>query len=230
MKICGYYATYVARIFWALPVLMAFGTHAAFAQTAASGALVTSASGSLTRTAPEGGRDVEPFVRLRDGDHISLDRNARLRLVYLANGRQETWQGSGKLLIGNDASKAGNGLESQVTQLPNVLVRQLSKTPGTEGQARAGMTRLRSVASSEQLSKLENGYRQMRSQSSPDDVTPEMYLFSGYFELREMDRLDQAIADLKTRLPFNPDAERLIAHYQRAVREVRTPVTTPNGS
>jgi len=224
MKTSGYPGRYVARIYFALGAALLLGTITASAQMPAGGALVTQATGTLTRGSTESGQHVEAFSRLREGDQVSLNPSSRLRLVYFPNGRQETWSGNGRLVIGSEASKASGRLDAQVVQLPDILVRQIAKTPSADGQARAGMTRLRAIASTEQINKIENTYKQLRSQAKDDDLNPEMYLLASYLEMRELDRVEQIMQDLRARRSNDLQALALLGVYQRAVREAREAV------
>ncbi len=132
MKTCGYYATYVARIFWALPVLLALGTQAAFAQTAASGALVTSATGSLTRIAPEGGRGVEPFARLRDYHWGELFKAAALSTLLSIGAESGSSNGESDIVraLRNGASNSISQTGQQIVQRQLNIAPTLTIRPG----------------------------------------------------------------------------------------------------
>lgn len=194
---------------------------ASLVHAAETGALVTLSEGGIARASTDGPQPIPPFSRVKEGDLLAMDRGSRLKLVFLANGRQEIWEGSGRIEIGANSSKGFGLKEPLVTQLPSVLVAQLAKTPSTETQGRAGMTRLRNIATPEAMQKIETTYRQLRSETEKDDLNPEMYLLSGMFELRALDRVEQAIEDLKAGWPNNSQAKLLVALYQRSLRNIK---------
>ena len=50
--------------------------------------------------------ELKPFVKVREGDRLMMESNARLQLVYFDGGRQETWQGHGALEVGSGSMRA----------------------------------------------------------------------------------------------------------------------------
>lgn len=186
-----------------------------------SGALVTAIEGTVSRASASGPQALQSFTRLKEGDLVAIDKGAKVKLVYLANGRQESWRGSGKLEIGGGESKAWGLGEPSVAQLPAVLVAQIAKTPAVDSQGRAGMTRLRAIATPEAIAKIDNTYRQLRAESDPVDLNPEIYLLSGMFEIRALDRVEQAIEDIRAKRPNDPQAKLLVALYQRSLMNAR---------
>ncbi|TWO80868.1 hypothetical protein CBW56_06850 [Denitratisoma oestradiolicum] len=197
------------------------GLIASIALAAESGALITAVEGAATRASNSGFQPLQAFTRLKEGDLIAMETGAKIKLVYLTNGRQEGWTGKGKLEIGSGESKSSDLGTPHVTQLPAVLVAQIAKTPSVDSQGRAGMTRLRAIATPEALAKIDNTYRQLRAEADQTDLNPEMYLLAGLFEVRALDRVEQAIEDLRANRPNDSQAKLLVALYQRAVRNAR---------
>jgi hypothetical protein len=187
----------------------------ACAQEALDAALVTDVQGQVVRTTPQGKKPLPAFVKLKRGDSLTLDK-ARLQVVYFANGRQETWQGSGRIDILDDGGKSAGLPAPEVKTLPNVIVRQIAHTPALDSQGRAGTLRLRSMPAHGELAKLEAGYRELRAQTPPDDLTPETYLLAGLSDLRELDRIDAVIADLRKSHPQDARVADLARLYRRA--------------
>lgn len=204
-----------------------FWLGAASALAAETGTLVTALEGSASRGGPGGFQVLQAFTRLKEGDLVALEKNARMKLVYLANGRQESWEGSGRLEIGAMESKSWGLREPRVSQLPAVLVAQIAKTPAVDSQGRAGMTRLRAIATTDAIAKIEKTYQQLRADSDKDDLNPEMYLLSGMLEIRALDRVEQAIEDLRVSRPADPQAKLLVALYQRSLRNVKETSSRP---
>lgn len=197
---------------------------AAFASAALADvevAMVTSLQGTVSRIAPLGPQPIEPFTKLKHGDLLSLAKGAVLQIVYFENGREETWRGAGRLEItGNDSTPKGLA-PPQLRTLPAVLVKQVAKTPVLESQGRAGMMRVRGVASAEDIASVEGTYQKLRLGRVGKDIMPELYLLSAMFELREFDRVDTALADLQRDQPANLDVPVVVSIYNKAVTNAR---------
>ena len=189
---------------------------------AAEVALVMSVQGKVTRLAEVPGPvPVEAFVKLKEGDRLSLENDSRLQVVYFENGRRETWSGPGRLEMAVREGKASGLAAPEVKSLPLVMAKQLARTPALDSQGRAGVTRLRSVPSRDALAKLEDTYQELKSRAGEDDLAPEMYLLSGLYEMRELDRVEKMLADLKRDWPKNVEAALLISLYRKAVKNAR---------
>jgi hypothetical protein len=102
-----------------------------------------------------------------------------------------------------------------------VLVKQVAKTPVLESQGRAGMMRVRGVASAEDIASVEGTYQKLRLGRVGKDIMPELYLLSAMFELREFDRVDTALADLQRDQPANLDVPVVVSIYNKAVTNAR---------
>ena len=188
---------------------------------AAEVALVMSVQGKVTRLAEAALVPVEAFVKLKEGDRISLESDGRLQVVYFENGRRETWSGPGRLEMATREGKASGMPAAEVKQLPLVMARQLARTPALDSQGRGGVTRVRAVPSHDAMIKLEDAYQDLKRRAEPNDLGPEMYLLSGLFEMRELDRVERVLGDLKQERPNNPEAALLISLYRKAVKNAR---------
>jgi hypothetical protein len=184
-------------------------------------ALVTSVQGAVARLAGVVPVAIEAFVKLKDGDRLSLEKGSRLQVVYFENGRQETWSGPGRLELTPLEGKASGLPPPEVKSLPLVMSRQLARTPALDSQGRGGVTRLRSVPGPDAMAKLDNTYQDLKSRAGPDDLGPEMYLLSGLFDMRELDRVERVLGDLQQERPKNAEAALLIALYKKAVKNAR---------
>lgn len=188
---------------------------------AAEVALVMSVQGKVTRQAEAAQVPVEAFVKLKEGDRLSLEGDARLQVVYFENGRRETWTGAGRVELTAREGKASGLAAPEVKQLPLVMAKQLARTPALDSQGRGGVTRLRAVPSQDAMIKLEDTYQELKSKAAPNDLGPEMYLLSGLFDMRELDRVERVLGDLKQEQPNNPEAALLISLYRKSVKNAR---------
>lgn len=198
--------------------LLVFGGSPAWA---AEAALVMSVHGRVLRLGEAAPLPVEAFVKLREGDLVSLEKDSRLQLVYFANGRQETWVGPGRLELSAQEGKASGLPAAQIKLLPLVMARQLARTPALDSQGRGGVTRLRAVSNPDAIARLEDSYQDLRTRAGRDELGPEAYLLSGLYELRELDRVEKVLADLQQGWPNHPEAALLISLYRKAVKNAR---------
>lgn len=201
-------------------ILILLTSSCAMAADGKDDALVTVAEGKIVRGG-DADQPVPAFSRLKEGETVKLSKGAKLRVVYFASGRQETWEGPGKLEVGSSAGKSADLHNGGVVQLPEVLVRQIAKTPVEGGQGRAGMTRLRAIVSPDAISKVENTYRELRATSDAEDLNPEMYVLSAWLEMRAFSRVEQAIGDLRAQRPNDTRAMQLADIYEQTLRANR---------
>jgi hypothetical protein len=199
---------------------------------AGDAALVMSLQGQVTRAAQPAPQVVEAFVKLKQGDVLTLEKGAKLQVVYFDGGRQETWTGGGKLEVDAAASKTKSLSAPQVKQLPVVMVKQLAHTPTLDSQGRTGALRLRDArpqvglevrpeVSAEALTEVEQNYARLKAGAPQDDLGAEAYRLAALFELRQWRKVEQAVAELRRDQAGNPTAERLAALYQESVKDAR---------
>lgn len=190
--------------------------------------LVTALQGNVSVEAKELGKaTLEPFVRLREGDRLTLPADARLSLVYVTRARLENWQGAGVIVVGDAESRAAAG-KPQLTAkaLPPEAARQMNRTPTAAPDGRVGMMRMRGLPSNDAVARLESDYRQMRGQTADDDILPEVFLLAGLFDLRQYARIEEELKRIEAGFPGNPTARSLRELYAKALAEARSPTAT----
>ena len=179
-------------------------------------AVVTSVQGPILQIdAKETGQPLIAFSKLHQGDKLEIKQNSRMQLVYFESGRQETWSGPGVVEIGTQASNSS--LKPEVKLLPPLLAKQLSKTPASNVQGRAGMIVMRSISTPEKLKSIDENYASLRSQVAPNELSPELYLLSALFEAKEFERIKAYLVDLGQQFPDRDDVKDVISHYGRMV-------------
>ena len=181
--------------------------------------MVTSLQGKVSRLAEATAAPVETYAKLMDGERLALEKDSRLQLLYFDNGRQETWAGPGRLEVTAREGKASGLPVPDVRVLPVVLARQLAHTPAPDN--RGGLPRTRAVPTQDAMTRLEDTYQDLRTRAGRDDLGPEMYLLSGLFEMRELDRVERVLGDLQQDGPKTPESSLLIALYRKAVKNAR---------
>lgn len=179
--------------------------------------LVTGLAGRVNVADPAS--SLHPFARLKAGQRLALEPDARLQIVYLGSGRHETWSGPGRLDIGAGDSRSGDLPAPRVRQLPPDVLAQLAKTPQMEGGALP--RRQRSLPHTDAVGKIEATYRQMRIDAAADDLEPELYLLSGMFELRQLERVEEVILDIMQKRPADPQAKLLASLYRKSLKNLR---------
>ncbi len=184
------------------------------------GALVTALEGAVSRVQGADKKTLAAFERLEAGEFLALD-NAKLTLVFFATGQQESYQGSGRLEIGPGEGKPWGLAAPVIKKLPDFLVKQIARTPTLVAQGRAGVTRLRAIATPEAIVKVEESYRRMRMESVAGDLNPEMYRLSALFEMKAFDAVESAVRDLEQLQPANKEALLLASLYRKALRNVQ---------
>lgn len=179
-------------------------------------AIVTSVQGTVTLAIEkEASKPLLAFSKLHQGERLALDQNAKIQVVYFENGRQETWHGQGVVEIGTQESNST--LKPEVKLLPPLLAKQLVKTPASNVQGRAGMIVMRSISTPEKIKSIDDNYANLRKQAEPSEISPELYLLSALFELKEFERIRGLLSDLDKKYPERADVKDLINHYTRMV-------------
>lgn len=188
---------------------------------AAEVALVMSVQGKVLKQDGVTPAPLDAYARLNSGDRLSLEKDARLRLAYFENGRHETWAGPGVLEMAAYGGVASGLAAPAVKSLPLAVARQLARTPAAEDAGRKAAARTRAVATPDTMARLEATYQELRGRSSADDLEPEAYLLSALFELRELERVEKLLVELKQERSGNPEAALLVSLYRKALKNVR---------
>ncbi len=188
---------------------------------AAEVALVMSVQGKVLKQEGVAAIPLEAYAKLNAGDRLTLEKSAQLRVAYFENGRHETWAGPGELEMTARGGEPAGLTTPAVKSLPLAVARQLARTPVADGAGLKVAARTRSVAAPDALARLEATYLELRGKAGADDLEPEAYLLSALFELRELDRVEKLLVELKHDRPGNPEAALLVALYRKAIRNAR---------
>lgn len=161
-----------------------------------------------------------PFMKVREGDVLRVPNGGSARIVYFANGRQETWKGPAEVRV-----EAAQGVSSQakaeVTQLPVDVSQKLVRTSllaTIVREARPGSVAVRSAIASAEIRAARERYDEMRKVAAPDDITPEMYLFTTLEAHRRHDDMKQLLQVMESRHPGDPLVKELAAWLDKEAR------------
>ena len=180
-------------------------------------AMLTQVTGDVKVAGGDGSRSAVPFLKVNDGDTLTLPANARVQMVYLSSGRQEVWTGAGPVKVGTQQS--ASSLTPQASQVPALVLRQLEKTPAVGQHGKTGMVMLRSVDDLGALDTLEKDYQDYRAKAAPDDVTPEVFYLTGLLDLGDTQTARKVLDDLKSRQATQPAYGPVVEHFSRLLAE-----------
>lgn len=191
--------------------------------------LVTALQGAVSvEAAGIGTAALEAFVRLHEGDRLTLPAGGRVSLVYVGKARLESWQGAGVVLVGETESRAVSGKpQMQVRNIPPEAARQMNKTPIVLPDGRVGMMRMRNVPAADAITRLETDYRRMRAEADAADILPEVFLLAGLYDLRQYARIEDELKRIAGAFPNNETVRSLQALYAKAIDSARQPPAAP---
>lgn len=186
-------------------------------------ALVTALKGDVwLGDETDGMLPLQSFIKLRDGDILQLGDKARLQLVYFQSNRQETWSGPGSVEVAVAQGRMVAGMPSlQTQQLSPQLAKQIARTPAPDSKGKLAALRTRSLALAESLGQVQKTYQDMRARVASSDRNPELYLLSAYFELREYDRIQEALRQLGESYPGDLEIKVLKSLYVKAINNAK---------
>lgn len=185
-------------------------------------AMLTQVAGEVRVSGKDGARVAVPFLKVNEGDTLTLAGNARIQMVYLTNGRQEIWKGDGPIEVGSQDGRS-RSLKAETSQVPALILRQLAKTPAAGQHGKTGMVTLRSLDDLAALDRLEKDYADFRSKATADDTTPEVFLLSGLVDFQDYDRARKVLDELKVKQRTQPAYEAVVEHFGRIIAEASAP-------
>ncbi len=183
--------------------------------------LVNQLSGEVSYQSPGGAAKAHAFMKVRQGDRFTLPSGAQLRLVYFQGGRQEAWSGPASFRAGARQSDVLSGQPSSVTTLPGVVHQKIAQVPELLRVARMGRTggvAVRGVIRTHRLTPEQEtevagaraAYAKLRAQSSPDDITPELYLFSALQDYSQFEAMKSVAEEMAKRQPASSEVRELL--------------------
>jgi hypothetical protein len=182
-------------------------------------AMLTQVAGDVRVSSDKAaGRAAVPFLKVSEGERLTLAANARVQLVYLGSGRQEIWKGPGPVEVGAQEGRSAS-LKPETSQLPPIILKQLARTPAVGQRGETGMVMLRSLDDLGAADQVDEEYARFRAAAAPDDTTPEVFLLSALLSLGELDRVKNVLADLKTKESTQPAYVPVVQHFSRLLAE-----------
>lgn len=180
--------------------------------------LVTGLTGQVERMVNGGKEPVLLFSTLRAEELLLFSPDSRLNLLFEKSGRQETWAGKGRLALHGSKTSTQDLPKPRLKTLDQKVTKQLFRGPQILPDGEVKVPRTRSLGTPDALARLENDYRRMRMEAAADDLNPEMYRLSALLEMREKERLEQAIKELPRLYPGNREADLLASLYKKSMK------------
>ena len=180
-------------------------------------AMLTQVTGDVKVAGGDGSRSAVPFLKVNDGDTLTLVGGARVQMVYLSSGRQEIWNGAGPVKVGT--AQSTSSLTPQASQVPALILRQLEKTPAVGQHGKTGMVMLRSLDDLGAADQLEKDYKDYRAKAAPEDTTPEVFYLTGLLDIGETQTASKVLEELKAKQASQPAYAPVVEHFSRLVAE-----------
>lgn len=167
-------------------------------------------------------RPVQAFMKVRDGDRITVAANASVRVVYFRGRREETWSGPAAFRVSGDHGEALRG-KPEVHVLPSAVPLKLARLPELVQAARLGGVTVRGIAMRQtldakqqaELTQAQGNYNVLRTQVAPDDITPELYMIATLQELGLFEDMAPLAEEIAKRRPLPPEVEDLLKWIYR---------------
>jgi hypothetical protein len=178
--------------------------------------LINHLAGDVSYTSGGATAKAKPYMKVREGDRISVPAGALVRVVYFQGGRQESYTGPAGFTAGKQESSVQSGSQPQVSKLPSGVPQKIAQTPELVAIAklgRSGGVAVRGVADTKRLTPQQQAevrqarqtYDQLRQSSAADDITPELYLYSVLQDHLLYNDMKPIVAEMQKRQPANPD-------------------------
>jgi len=184
-------------------------------------ALVSLLSGDANYIARSGMHgSVSPFMKVRDGDRISLAAGAQVRIVFFDSSRQELWSGPASFIAAKAAAELISGKAPEITHIPAEVTRRMARIPELVRLAKLGGTQVRGLAKPGKqkeadqqtaLAQARSAYERMRHEVPAYDIAPELYLYAALYDFRQYGEMKQVVAEMLRKQPDSQEAKALDA-------------------
>lgn len=169
---------------------------------------------------------VQAFMRLRDGDRISVPAGGQVRVVFFDGARQERWAGPSEFRAARSQGEPISGKPAEVQQLPASVPQRISRVPELMQNAKLGGIQVRGLTPRQQQSIVQQEtvrearvtYEKMRKEMAQDDITPELFLYAALEEFLLYEDMKGVVEEMLRRQPGNEDVRALAAYVDSRLR------------
>lgn len=201
---------------FSLAFVAALFSGAALAQEAGGDVgLVNALQGDVSYQGKEGpARKAQPYMRLRHGDKVTVAAGGSIRISYTTANRQESWTGPSSFVATSGGGELLKGSKPEIVQLPSAVPQKLARVSELMNTSRVGGLVVRSAkaqtaSSKEEVAEAVAAYESMRAKAAPNDVTPELFLYSVFQENGMVEDLKIVAKEMLNRQPDNADIRQL---------------------
>lgn len=194
---------------------------------AADVGVINHLAGLVTVTNDVGTSRAHAYMNIHEGDRFDVPEGVVVKVAYFQGGRQETFSGPVSFTIGALQSKVRRGSDPRVTTLPSGVSQKISQTPelvqiaklGTSGKAQPSTRESRLTPQQQaEVRQARAIYAKLRAETPPDDITPELYLYTVLQDQLLYNEMRGVVAEMARRQPFNHDVA-VLAEYVRLKTE-----------
>ena len=158
-----------------------------------------------------------PYMRVREGDRITLPAGSQLRLVFFETGRQERWVGPGSFRAVKGSAQPLSGKPAEVAVLPTSAPMRIARVPELLQNAKLGGIQVRGTQPSSStpaqresaVREARTAYEQMRKGSPATDITPELFLYSALSEYSLYPDMQAVVQEMLIKQPDSEEAKSL---------------------
>lgn len=200
-----------------LSLSLALPAPVALAQGADVG-LVNMVSAEVTY-APAAGMPgkVQAFMKLREGDRVTVPAGGQVRVVYFESARQERWAGPASFRAGKAAGEPLSGKPAEVATLPAGAAQRIAQVPQLVQLAKLGGIQVRGMTRAQKASMEQQAavgearatYEKMRKDLPADDLTPELYLFAALHDYLLYDDMKVVVDEMLRKQPASAEVKSL---------------------
>src|SRR5437868_247942 len=170
----------------ALIALLASAGWIAAAHAAGDVGVINHLAGLVTVTNGANTSKAQAYMNIHVGDQFEVPEGVVVKVAYFQGGRQEWFSGPTSFTIGTNQSIVRRGSSPQVSVLPSGVPQKISQTPDLVHIARLSTTSGYASAREQRLTPQQQAevreareiYAKLRAETPPDDITPELYLYS----------------------------------------------------
>lgn len=169
---------------------------------------------------------VQAFMRLRDGDRVTVPAGGQVRIVFFDGARQERWSGPASFRAAKAQSEPISGKPTDVQVLPASVPQRISRVPELMQNAKLGGIQVRGLTGRQQASIVQQEsvresritYDRMRAEMPADDITPELFLYSALEEYLLYEDMKVVVEEMMRRQPGNEDVRSLAAYVDSRLK------------
>ena len=203
---------------------LALAAPAAFA--AGDVGVVNHLAGLATVTNGANTAKAQAYMNIHQGDLFEVPEGVVVKVAYFQGGRQEWFSGPVSFTIGASQSIVRRGSSPQVSVLPSGVSQKISQTPDLVQIAKLGTAASGQSARDQRLTPQQQAevreareiYARLRIDTPPDDITPELYLYSVLQDHLLYAEMKGVVAEMAKRQPGNRDVG-VLAEYVRLKTE-----------